>query len=88
VSKVTAILDCVAETNDVQIAGLSLLDRLIVTVHRAGCAPICLITETGPATPRARALGINITLASAIPELDEPALLINGGVLVETADLQ
>src|SRR5207248_1101261 len=44
--------------------------------------------ETGPATPRARALGINITLASAIPELDEPALLINGGVLVETADLQ
>jgi phosphatidylglycerophosphate synthase len=88
VRKVPAILDCVAETSDVQIAGLSLLDRLIVTVHRAGCAPICLIAETAPPALRARALGINITLASAIPELDEPALLINGGVLVETADLQ
>jgi phosphatidylglycerophosphate synthase len=88
VRKVPAILDCVAETSDVQIAGLSLLDRLIVTVHRAGCAPICLIAETAPPAPRARALGIDITLASAIPQLDEPALLINGGVFVETADLQ
>jgi hypothetical protein len=88
VRKVPAILDCVAETSDVQIAGLSLLDRLIVNVHRAGCAPICLIAKTAPPAPRAHALGINITLASAIPELNEPALLINGGVLVETADLQ
>jgi phosphatidylglycerophosphate synthase len=88
VRKVTAILDCVAETSGVKIAGLSLLDRLIVTAHRAGCAPICLITETRPPVPRARALDIDITLASAIPELDEPALLINGGVFVETADLR
>jgi phosphatidylglycerophosphate synthase len=88
VRKVPAILDCVAETSGVQIAGLSLLDRLIVTVHRAGCTPICLIAETAPPAPRAFALGINMTLASAIPELNEPALLINGGVLVETADLQ
>jgi phosphatidylglycerophosphate synthase len=88
VRKVLAILDCVAETSGVQIAGLSLLDRLIVTVHRAGCAPIYLIAKTTPPAPRARALGIDITLVSAIPELDEPALLINGGVLIETADLQ
>src|SRR5207247_11025445 len=85
---VPAILDCVAETSSVKIAGLSLLDRLIVTAHRAGCAPICLIAETMPPLPRARALGIDITLASAIPELDEPALLIDGAVFVETADLQ
>ena len=86
--KVPAILACVAETSGVQIAGLNLLDRLIVTAHRAGCAPIYLIAETALPVPRARALAIDITLASAIPELDEPALLINGGVLVETADLQ
>ena len=86
--KVPAILDCVAQTSGVQIAGLSLLDRLIVTAHRAGCALIYIVTETRPPVPRARALGINITLAPAIPKLDEPALLINGGVLVETADLQ
>ena len=87
-TRVPAILDCVAETSDVQIAGLSLLDRLIVTVHRAGCAPIYLIAKTTPPVPRASALGIDMTLASAIPELDEPALLINGGVFVETTDLQ
>jgi phosphatidylglycerophosphate synthase len=88
VRKVPAILDCVAETRDIQIAGMSLLDRLIVTAHRAGCAPIYVIGGTTTPAPRARALGIDITLASAIPELDQPALLINGAVLVETTDLQ
>src|SRR5438874_2022060 len=68
--------------------GLSLLDRLIVTTHRAGCAPICLIAKSMPLVPRTRALGIDITLASAIPELEEPALLIDGAVFVEAADLQ
>jgi phosphatidylglycerophosphate synthase len=72
----------------VQIAGLSLLDRMIVTAHRANCAPIWLIAKTAPPIPCARALGIGVTLASAIPLLDEPALLVNGGVLVEAADLQ
>ena len=86
--KVPAILDCVAETRGVQIAGMSLLDRLIVTAHRAGCAPIYVIGETTPPAPRACALGIDITLVSAIPELGESALLIEGAVLVETADLQ
>jgi phosphatidylglycerophosphate synthase len=89
VRKVPAILDCVAETSDLQIAGLSLLDRLIVSVHRAACAPIYLIAKSTPPIPRASVLGIDITLVSAIPELDEqPALLISGGVLVEITDLQ
>ena len=83
-----AILDCVAETSGVQIAGLSLLDRLIVTVDRAGCAPIYLIAKTKPSAPRAQAVGIDMTLAPEIPELDEPALLVNGAVFVETPDLQ
>ena len=85
---VPAILDCVPETRGIQIAGLSLLDRMIVTAHRAGCAPIWLIGKATPPVPRACALGVDVTLAPEIPKLDEPALLINGGVLVETADLQ
>jgi phosphatidylglycerophosphate synthase len=88
VKTIPAILDCVAETSGVQIAGLSLLDRLIVTADRAGCAPIYLIAKTAPSVPRARALGIDIRLASETPELDEPALLINGAVFVEPGDLQ
>ena len=47
--KVPAIVDCVTEASSLQIAGLSLLDRLIVTAHRAGCAPIYLIAKTTPA---------------------------------------
>jgi phosphatidylglycerophosphate synthase len=86
--KIPAILDCVAATRGVQIVGLSLLDRLIVTAHRAGCAPIYLVAKTTPSVPRARALGIDIALASEIPELDEPALLINEAVFVDTVDLQ
>ena len=86
--KIPAILACVAETRGVQIARLSLLDRLIVTAQRAGCAPIYLIAKTTPSVPRACALGIGITLVSEIPELDEPALLINGAVFVDTVDLQ
>src|SRR5207253_11020024 len=70
VRRVPAVLDCVAETSSVQIVGLSLLDRLIVTTHRAGCAPICLIAKSMPLVPRTRALGIDITLASVIPELE------------------
>ena len=86
--KIPAILACVAETRGEQIARLSLLDRLIVTAQRAGCAPIYLIAKTTPSVPRACALGIGITLVSEIPELDEPALLINGAVFVDTVDLQ
>jgi hypothetical protein len=59
VKKIPAILHCVAETNGAKIAGLSLLDRLIVTAHRAGCAPIYLIAKTTPSVPRAHALVTN-----------------------------
>jgi len=59
-----------------------------VTAHRAGCAPIYLIAKTTPSVPRARALGLDIIPASEVPALDEPALLVNGPVFVETADLQ
>jgi hypothetical protein len=61
---------------------------LIVTAHPAGCAPIYLIAKTKPSVPRAQALGIDMTLASEIPKLDKPALLINGPVFVETPDLR
>lgn len=86
--KVPAILNCVTETAELQIAGLSVLDRLAVSAHRAGCAPIFLIAKTLPSLRRACALGIETTLVATIPTLEEPALLIEGGVLLEPADLK
>ena len=86
--KTPAILDCVTETAGLQIAGLSVLDRMVVTASRAGCAPIFLIAKNAPSLPRARELAIETTLTATMPTLEEPALLIEGGVLVEPADLK
>ena len=62
---------------------------MVVTAHRAGCAPIFVIAKTPPSLPRARELGIETTLTATMPTLEEPALLIEGGVLlVEPADLK
>jgi phosphatidylglycerophosphate synthase len=72
-----------------KIAGLTVLDRLVVTAHRAGCGPILVACETAPPLPRAEALGIQI---SHTPDITgsrrEPALLIEGNVLVDVRDLE
>ncbi|HEV2840484.1 MAG TPA: CDP-alcohol phosphatidyltransferase family protein [Chthoniobacterales bacterium] len=88
-SKTPAVLVCDARTGSLEIAGLTVLDRLVVTAHRAGCGPIFLTGETAPALPRAGALGIQVTHAPnvAAPQR-EPALLIEGSVLVEVRDLE
>ncbi|HWM23204.1 MAG TPA: CDP-alcohol phosphatidyltransferase family protein [Chthoniobacterales bacterium] len=87
-SKVSAVLVCDARTGSLEIAGLTVLDRLVVTAHRAGCAPIFVTGGTTPPLPRAEALGIQISRApDAAGPQREPALLIEGSVLVEVRDL-
>jgi phosphatidylglycerophosphate synthase len=51
-----------------EIAGLTLLDRLVVTAHRAGCAPIFVACQTAPPLARAEALGIQVSHVPAMPE--------------------
>lgn len=88
-SKTPVVLVCEARTGSLEIAGLTVLDRLVVTAHRAGCAPISLIGETAPALPRAEALGIQVSHAPG--RLREPhaaTLLIEGGVFVDVRDLE
>ena len=67
-SKTPAVLVCDARTGSLEIAGLTVLDRLVVTAHRAGCAPIFLTGEAAPALPRAKALGIDTTHMPGMPE--------------------
>lgn len=88
-SKTPAVLVCEARTSRLEIAGLSVLDRLVVTAHRAGCAPIFTYGDTAPALSHAEALGIQVSHApnAAAPQR-EPALLIEGSVLVEVRDLE
>jgi len=70
-----------------EVAGLTVLDRLVVTVHRAGCSPIFVVCETAPALVRAQAMGIATTTVQDIPKSEGAALLITGGVVVEPLDL-
>lgn len=87
VSKVPAVLVCDAATANLDIAGLTVLDRLVVTAHRAGCAPIFIAAKTMPPLERAHALGVEITV-SAETSRDISGLMITGGVLVASDDLR
>jgi phosphatidylglycerophosphate synthase len=44
------------------------IDRLVVTAHRAGCAPITIVSTVIPRLVRSSALGIDTTHVSAPPE--------------------
>ena len=73
----------------IEIAGLTLLDRLVVAAHRAGGEPVYLIgTGSNPPLKRARSLGIDPLLASIPPRLSGPVLILECRALVETPDLR
>ena len=88
-SKTPAVLVCDARTGSLEIAGLTVIDRLVVTAHRAGCAPILVACETAPPLPRSEALGIQISHAPDLVDSPHaPVLLIEGSVLVDVRDLE
>jgi phosphatidylglycerophosphate synthase len=66
---------------------MTLLDRLVVTCHLAGCSPIYIVSDNAPRLERAGALHIETQIVTVRPELTEPHLTISGGVLVERRDL-
>ena len=86
-SKTPAVLVCDARTSNLEVAGLTVLDRLVVTAHRAGCDPIFLVCETMPALARTQAMGIATITLQEFPKSEGVALLITGGVVVEPRDL-
>lgn len=88
--KTPAVLVCDARTGSLEIAGLTVLDRLVVTAHRAGCAPILVIGEGSPSLSRAEALGISITHATdrAAFQVSSDPILIEHSVIVEVRDLE
>ncbi|MFN2507868.1 MAG: CDP-alcohol phosphatidyltransferase family protein [Chthoniobacterales bacterium] len=107
-NKVPAVLVCDPGTGNLKIAGLTVLDRMVIAAHRAGCAPIVITADAPPSLPRAEALGIETSHVTSSPEdavaaalrrragerpdaagrLQHPALIINGGVLVDPRDVE
>jgi phosphatidylglycerophosphate synthase len=71
------------------VAGLSLLDRLLVAAHRAGATRITVVSGTPlPQLKRASALGITFQTTAQSPEASAPTLVLTTGALVQTADLK
>ena len=86
--QVPAVLVCDAATAKLKIAALTVLDRMVVTAHRAGCAPIYVIGDESMPLERTRALGIAPMFLREVPAPREAALFIDGGVLAEPDDLK
>ena len=77
------------ETAPLRIAALTVLDRLIVAIHRAGAGPISIVTTTPlPALDRSRALGIAFEVIPTAPKLESPALVTSTSLLVQPADVR
>ncbi len=72
-----------------KVAGLTLLDRLVVTLHRAGAGSITIVTgKPLPLLERATALGLRVEVAERPPAASGPALVVGGGVLVQAGDVR
>lgn len=73
------------------VAALTVLDRLAVALHRAGCADISILPEESQPLPnlqRSRALGIEVKVASKPPRGDGPVLYAESHVLAQAGDVR
>ena len=74
--------------SEFRIAGISLLDRQLITLHRAGLGPITVITpDSVPSPPRAQSLSIPIRIAPHLPTERHPCVVVDGNVFFEQNDL-
>jgi phosphatidylglycerophosphate synthase len=76
-------------TAGLKIAALTLLDRLVVTIHRAGASSITIATRNPlPRLERTAALGIPVRVAPEPPAASGALLVAESGLLVEPADVR
>jgi len=83
-----ALIFCDEETGGLKIAALTLLDRLVVTLHRAGAVPITVVARDNPSgLKRANALGIPVRFLTAPPVRESATLAARSNLLVQVADV-
>jgi len=84
-----AIILCDPATAALQIVALPVLDRLIVAAHRAGAAPITVVSrERLPPLPRTTAFDIKFQSVATTPQVSGPTLVLTTGLLVQSVDLK
>jgi phosphatidylglycerophosphate synthase len=74
-----------------EIASLTVLDRLVISLSRAGLDRIIIVIAATPATPllaRSAALGIKVEWTARIPQMSGPALMSLGNVLAAASDVE
>ncbi len=87
--KFPALLICDAQTAGLNVAALTLLDRLVVAVHRGGAGPITIVCAGEvPALKRTKALSIPFTVVKEIPALTTTTLVASTSLHVQTADVK
>ena len=85
---VPAIFFCNPEHGGLRIAALTVLDRLLVTAHRAGCPTLTVVCDGEmPAIPRARALGLDPAVVRQPPKFTGPTLIASANLLVQREDV-
>ncbi len=84
-----AVIVCEANSAAQRVAGLCVLDRLLVAVHRAGAVKITVVSATPlPQLKRTPALAITFQTATQPPEANSPMLVLSTRALVQPADLK
>ena len=77
-----------AEIEASKIAGLDVLDRLVICLRRAGCDRIVLVAAIPPSLPRATALGIEVKNTTQHLAVQGPVLAASDEVLASAEDIR
>jgi len=86
--KLPALIFFDERTGGLTVAALTLLDRLVVTVHRAGAGPITLVARETPAgLNRTTALRIPLQVAPQPPARSGATLVASSNLLVQAPDV-
>lgn len=89
IAAIPAIIVCDPKSATLRIAGLLVVDRLVVAAHRAGAKPVFVVTQTPlPSLDRTVSLGIPAGFATRPPGWTGPTLVLSTNVLIQTADLK
>lgn len=83
------IILCEPDCSTLRVAGLLVIDRLVVAAHRAGSQSITVVSEKSlPPLERTLTLGITVNQVASCPELTGPTLVLSNCLLVQARDLK
>lgn len=87
--RLPAVVFCQENTGHLRVAALTLLDRLVVALHRAGCGPIIVVCPGPlPDLRRTRAWQIDVRVVTESPSLSALALVATTDLLAQPSDVR